>query len=94
MANTDFLTAMEPGSMQWTIARNLVKYAAGTAMFCPRCEAILDQSRTVVLSDGTRTVTMCDQCYGKSPGNIKRGSIEVYDGRVLFAKPRKAKRTR
>ena len=83
------------GSMQWTIARNLVKWAAGQTMFCPHCDRVLDCSRTIVASDGGRaTITLCADCWGKAPGNFKSGSVEVWDGRVLFAKPARTKRTK
>lgn len=74
-----------------TIARNLVKYAAGTAIFCPRCGDVMDCKRTIVLSDGKREVVMCDKCYGRAPGNVKSGSITLYDGRVLWARPQRRK---
>lgn len=83
---------MDPilGAFEQTIARNLVKHAAGTAIFCPRCETILDCKTTVVLSDKTKTLVLCSCCYGRGPGNIKAGSVEVWDGRALW--PTKQKR--
>ena len=77
--------------LQLTVARNLVKYAAGRAMFCPKCETVLDAPTTVYADDGDggHTLILCATCWGKSPGNVRAGSITVWDGRVLWAKPQR-----
>jgi hypothetical protein len=77
---------MQPLSfLQLTVARNLVRYAAGHNITCPCCGDLMDQSRTVLLTDtADHCVTMCAECYGKPIGSFTAGSVTVYDGRDLF----------
>jgi len=91
---TDIINDLAPGTMRWTISRNLVKCAAGAAITCPSCGCIMDCSRTIIMSDGTREVVLCAKCYNKSPGNIERGCVTVLDGRVLFGETPRAPRKR
>jgi hypothetical protein len=69
--------------MKLTAQRNLVKWAAGKAMFCPRCQDILDCKRTVVVDEKV----LCAKCWDSKPAcfELKEG-VEVLDGRVLFGR--------
>jgi len=63
------------GTMQHHVNRNLLMYAAGQAIFCPACQAIMDCKSTVVAtvhrqvgSDPEECVqswTMCSKCWAK-----------------------------
>lgn len=85
---------IEPGSMRWTVSRNLVRHACGTALYCRDCEQLLDAPQSVLLTDGARAVVLCATCYGRAPRHLVAGAIEVLDGRLLFAKPPRAPRKR
>lgn len=81
--------------MQTTINKGLVKYSAGRAIFCPHCQDIADARRWVVATIGERTLGTCAPCWDKAiAGKVLPESIEVLDGRVLFARPRKAKQSK
>jgi hypothetical protein len=81
--------------MQTTINKGLVKYSAGRAIFCPHCQDIADAKRWVVATIGDRTLGTCAPCWDKAiAGKALPESIEVLDGRVLFARPRKAKKAK
>ena len=73
-----------------TVNRNLVKYAAGSAIFCPFCSEIMDAKRTVVLSAGSITKVVCARCWDTNlkplikPETLAR--CEILDGRVLWSK--------
>jgi len=72
--------------MRRRVARELVRYFAGHNITCPRCGDLLDAPATVVLTkDSGGTVGMCAKCYAHPVGSFRQGSIEVYDGRDLFA---------
>lgn len=78
--------------MQATINKGLVKYSAGRAIFCPHCQDIADAKRWVVATIGERTLGTCATCWDKAiEGKTLPASIEVLDGRVLFARARKPK---
>lgn len=76
--------------MRRTIARNALKYAAGTAIFCPLCGNIMDCKRTVIVEAGNVTKVLCAPCWDNeikprlSPERLDQ--IEVTDGRLIFAK--------
>lgn len=75
--------------MQRTLNRNLVKYAAGRAIFCPSCDDILDQKRTVVVTTPAgRTMTYCGQCWDKvaavAAADPRFVELDILDGRQLF----------
>jgi len=71
--------------LEQQVARELVRYAVGTAMFCPLCDGSMDAREAVVLSDDKHTLVRCARCYGHPVGNIKAGAVTVYDGRALWA---------
>ena len=92
--------------MRETVLKNALKFACGQAIFCPACQKILDCSRAVSVDfyqhgtlAGTRTT--CAGCYDSkvkpridaAADRIKAEGIkvEVSDGRVLFAKPKRVK---
>lgn len=86
---------MDLSPLQTTVNRNLVKYAVGLAIFCPRCENILDAKRAVVFpnSKGNNQVA-CGPCFDKADTGLVHGAMGgiVQDGRVLWARaPRAAK---
>ena len=45
--------------------RNLLKYAAGRAIFCPKCNEIADYRRWVIATSpsGANTLQCCDKCF-------------------------------
>jgi len=77
-----------------TVQRNLLKYAAGTAITCPKCGDILDCKRTVLIDitgDRPRTQVMCTTCWGMAPHVMRQhliggGVMDVLDGRILWGK--------
>jgi hypothetical protein len=79
--------------MHKKMAKMLVTYAASRAITCPECGEIMDQSRTVVAGEKSsgREIVLCAPCWGRSPMLIFEGPVTVYDGRLLFAKPRQVK---
>jgi len=74
--------------------RELLKFAVSQAMFCPHCGRILDVTSAVLLEDtkANRSAIACAQCSDRGPFDGAQGCIEVYDGRILFAKPKRAPR--
>jgi hypothetical protein len=82
--------------MQRYAHRETVRYAASTAISCPDCGDILDQSRTVVVEGpsptGPRTAVRCARCWGRAPMVFDDGRWSVLDGRILFAPPPRAPR--
>jgi hypothetical protein len=58
------------------VNRQLLRYAAGTAIFCPRCGEIMDCERTVVATvhrklagkeeEIVATYTQCAKCWDKA----------------------------
>jgi hypothetical protein len=75
--------------LQAKLNRNLLKYAAGHAIFCPACEDIMDARRTVVatIADG-RTLVRCAHCWDsivdKVPDKSALAKLDIVDGRVVF----------
>lgn len=89
--STDFDPFTSPMTRQ--VNRNLLKYAAGTAMFCPCCDHILDAPKTVLISAGAVTKTVCAACWDATikPSIVARGILEkcdVVDGREVFKRAR------
>lgn len=57
------------GPMAKTITRNLLKFAAGNAIFCKGCNTIMDWKRTVIIEvvgvttgKNFGTMTLCTKC--------------------------------
>ena len=55
-------------TMEKMVNRQLVKYAAGRCVWCPRCHGVMDQKRTVVATvhDGDEVLvsyTLCGNCW-------------------------------
>ena len=72
--------------MERTINRNLLKYSAGTAIFCPRCDTVADCRRWVIVGD---CGAMCAPCWDKALGNRPiPENLEVLDGREVFSTKR------
>lgn len=75
--------------------KEIVRYAAGTAIRCPGCGEVLDAPTTVVASqDDGPVLVLCSACWGRAPMLGKWGSVEVLDGRVLFAPKRRTREWR
>lgn len=67
------------------VNKNLLKYSAGRAIFCPVRNAVADAKRWVLLTRGQHTQGVCAACFdSKTAGRPIPGSVEVIDGRVLF----------
>jgi len=77
--------------LEETVARNLVRYAAGQHMFCPQCQSCLDCKTTVITTDdvSNKVHVQCAECYGHPIGSFSAGIVRVYDGRDLW--PSKSK---
>lgn len=64
-----------------TVNRQLLKYAAGQAIFCPQCNAIMDCRRTVVATvhrhlegkeeECVQSWTLCAKCWGKRGAQVR-----------------------
>ena len=83
--------------MERTISRNLLKYAAGHHIFCPGCDAIMDCTRTVIVSAGSREIVRCTTCWDAARLLVEasaavEGKYSVLDGRMLW--PAKRRKTR
>jgi uncharacterized Zn finger protein len=72
-----------------TINRNLLKYSAGQAIFCPLCGCVADCRHWVVASAGDRTLSVCAHCFDKHTAGKDLSRVDVVDGRVIFARPRR-----
>ena len=79
--------------MQKTVTRNLLKYAAGRAIFCPLCGAIMDQSRTVIITAGQVTKVLCAPCWDNELrpkiSAERLAQCDIVDGREYFPTKRK-----
>ncbi len=70
----------------------LLRYAAGRAIFCPSCDHILDARRSVLMcaNDNGPTAILCGDCYDEMRERLSavedaafvRG-VDVTDGRSL-----------
>lgn len=78
--------------MQRTVNRNLLKYAASRAIFCPGCNQIMDWRKTMILdvtkdSAPVHTMVFCTTCGDKGLLSLealckeKGLTLEVTDGR-------------
>lgn len=89
------------GTMQRHVNRQLLKYAAGTVMFCPGCGEVLDCRRVVnvtVLHKGEvhSSTTLCVGCYDRRKPVLDAAlakapkeqgiELDVVDGREVFAR--------
>ncbi len=71
------------GLMKTTVERGLLKHAAGSAIFCPSCQSIMDWKRTVLAtvhakSNSTEekivsSWTLCGKCWDKIGSVIQEG---------------------
>lgn len=72
--------------MQRTVNRNLLRHAAGTALFCPKCENLLDWRTTAIISLGPNSSTVCTSCLdalkAKLGPKINNVAIDILDGRT------------
>lgn len=72
--------------MQSVINRNLLKHAAGTALFCPKCENLLDWRTTAIISLGPNSSTVCTKCLdalkARLGAKINNVAIDILDGRT------------
>ena len=75
-------------------ARNLLKFAARCAIFCPGCEQILDWRRTVNATKGEQSITRCATCWDKTIDALKEkhpaekvaaflAEWDIVDGRII-----------
>jgi hypothetical protein len=82
-------------TMQGTINRNLLQYAVGHRITCPRCSRILDMRDAVTATlskpaGGSRDYTLCCACWDQvrlAMHDIAlelKASLEVIDGREVF----------
>ena len=80
--------------MQKTVNRNLLKYAAGRAIFCPCCSVIMDARRTVIVTAGDVTKVLCASCWDTAVApkisTERLAQCEIVDGRIEFKRGRAA----
>lgn len=92
----DSLSLLIGHCLQGQVNRNLLKYAAGRAIFCPECHAILDCRSCVIGHHDVfnRECVICCSCWDKRPD--KAAFSDVIDGRQLFTsgKPRAPRKPR
>jgi hypothetical protein len=61
----------------------LLKYTAGTAIFCPQCQDIMDYSRTVVATPlpsadkRTKTIICCGKCWDKTLEKLGKEESDI-----------------
>lgn len=78
---------VEEYSLRGEMTKNLLKWAAGSSIFCKGCERTMDWRRTVILETSKRTVVRCSKCFEATyrPMLVQAGeranAIEVTDGR-------------
>ena len=76
-----------------TVNRNLLKYSAGQAIFCPVCSDVADAKSWVLVSHGERSKGLCTRCWDSAIATKPiPASVEVLDGRVLFARPKRVQK--
>lgn len=80
MDNIEWLNS----EMTRTVGRNLLKYAAGRQMFCPKCSKVLDAKTTVLITYREQERILCAQCWGRNPMTVKSGAVDIMDGRVFW----------
>ena len=72
-----------------TLNKNLLKHAAGTAIFCPICDKCADARRWVLATHGGVTRSVCSSCWDSATaGKVIPTSVDVVDGRKVFARTR------
>jgi len=64
-------------NMQSIVNNNLLKHAAGTAIFCPQCQSIMDWKRTVLLtlrfeSGKEKSYVCCSSCWKTSKAEVEQ----------------------
>ena len=93
MPNTQIDPILSP--LQRTVTRNLLKHAAGRAIFCPSCQTIMDWKRTVIYDvqrqdtpDSTvKVFVWCGKCADKALPSLQKACLdrnlvlEITDGR-------------
>lgn len=90
MQNTQTDPILSP--MQRTVNRNLLKYAASRAIFCPGCNQIMDWRKTMILdvtkdSAPIKTMVFCTTCGDKALPSLQKACLdrnlvlEITDGR-------------
>lgn len=68
-------------SVKKIVNRNLLKYAAGQAIFCPQCNAIMDYRKTVIATiqgikqgesalSNIKTYVICKPCWKKHGSKV------------------------
>ena len=72
--------------MQTIVNQNLLRYAVGRAITCPRCNQVLDVARAVNVGHATGSKTTCATCFDAAVAAVSPdlSRYEVLDGRVLF----------
>ena len=85
--------------LERTVRRNALRHHCGLTIFCPGCQGILDCRRAVEVDflhengELVSSAIWCQACYDKNangfPGFAEHRelTLEVWDGRILFAKP-------
>jgi len=68
-----------------TINRNILKFSAGRAIFCPNCHAVADCRRWVLATQGDYSSHCCATCWDTATSALTvPASVDVLDGRILF----------
>jgi hypothetical protein len=91
-------------TLEQTLQRNTLKYHCGHTMFCPQCGRILDCKRAVEIDlmeigQLRKSYILCAPCWDDrklamhdlATQSNGRFTLEIQDGRVLFARKQKAK---
>lgn len=73
-------------SMERTVTRNLLKYAAGQTMFCPACDDVLDYRRAALVEIGQNSRCICTKCLDRVKSELgekltANPHIKITDGR-------------
>jgi hypothetical protein len=68
--------------MQKTINKNLLKYSAGVAIFCPICSEIADWRKWVIATQGHVTRSMCSLCWDVRTAGNRPKTVEIIDYRL------------
>jgi DNA-directed RNA polymerase subunit RPC12/RpoP len=83
-----------------TLNRNLLKWAAGRAIFCPRCGDVMDCRRTMVIGTDSpegqhEEHVRCVDCGDKILAMIGQTDFtlgDVVDGRIVFARAKRSRK--
>jgi hypothetical protein len=75
--------------LEVTVNRDLLKYAAGRAIFCPQCRKIMDAKTTVIVTTPAgQTWTSCAACWDKVATMARKDArfaeLDIVDGRDLW----------